>query len=169
MSISRAINFNHFKAMKSRGWDKTYWFFDIHSTILKPNYKEGDIPKEFYPLAKEVLQMISDRDDVCMMLYTCSHPHEIQEYLDFFNSNGINFKYVNENPEVANSQTSYGCYDNKPYMNVLFEDKAGFDPDKDWKKVRTVIEYNDLIKNNNLFKIIWNIKKVFLYLIINNN
>lgn len=169
MSISRAIEFNHFRAMKTRGWDKTYWFFDIHSTILKPNYKEGDIPKEFYPRAKEILQDISKRDDVTMALYTCSHPHEIEEYIDFFDSHGIHFEYVNENPEVSNSQTSYGCYDNKPYMNVLFEDKAGFNPDKDWRRVKVIIDYNDLMNNKNLFKIIWNIRKIFLYLIINKN
>lgn len=165
MSISRAIEFNHFRAMKTRGWDKTYWFFDIHSTILKPNYKEGDIPKEFYPRAKEILQDISNRDDVTMALYTCSHPHEIQEYLDFFDSHGIHFEYVNENPEVSNSQTSYGCYDNKPYMNVLFEDKAGFNPDKDWSKVKLIIDYNDLMNSRNIIKISFNLLKVIRYLL----
>lgn len=165
MSISRAIEFNHFRAMKTRGWDKTYWFFDIHSTILKPNYKEGDIPKEFYPRAKEILKDISNRDDVTMALYTCSHPHEIQEYLDFFDSHGIHFEYVNENPEVSNSQTSYGCYDNKPYMNVLFEDKAGFNPDKDWSKVKLIIDYNDLMNSRNIIKISFNLLKVIRYLL----
>jgi len=164
MSIVRAIQYNHFNAMRSRGWDKTYWFFDIHSTILKPNYKEGDIPKEFYPKSKEVLQHISKRDDVTMILYTCSHPHEVQEYIDFFDSHNIHFEYVNENPEVVNSQTSYGCYDKKPYMNVLFEDKAGFDPDKDWRRVESVIQYNDVMNTKNIIKIGFNLIKVIRYL-----
>ena len=164
MSIVRAIQHNHFNAMKNRGWDKTYWFFDIHSTILKPNYKEGDIPKEFYPKSKEILQYISKREDVTMILYTCSHPHEVQEYIDFFDSYDIHFEYVNENPEVVNSQTSYGCYDKKPYMNVLFEDKAGFNPDKDWVRVKSVIEYNDLINSKNIIKIGLNLIKVIRYL-----
>lgn len=145
MSIVRAIEVNHYKTMKEKGWDKTYWFFDLHSTILKPNYKGGDIPKEFYPHAKQVLQDISKRDDICMIMYTCSHPHEIVEYMEYFKGLGINFQYVNENPEVKNGETSYGCYDKKPYMNVLFEDKAGFDADNDWYEVLKTMRYQDLL------------------------
>lgn len=67
--------------------------------------------------------------------YTCSHSHEITEYLTFFKEHGINFKYVNENPEVPTDINGYGCYDKNPYMNVLFEDKSGFIPEKEWKDV----------------------------------
>jgi len=144
MSIIRAIEVNHFKMMKERGWDKTYWFFDLHSTVLKPNYKGGEIPKEFYPYAKEVLQKISKREDICMIMYTCSHPHEIVEYLEYFKSMDIHFEYVNENPEVKTGTTSYGCYDKKPYMNVLFEDKSGFDAENDWLGILECLKSNDL-------------------------
>jgi hypothetical protein len=68
---------------------------------LKPNYTYGNIPDEFYPLALETLQMISKMSDVVIFLYTCSHPHEIEQYLKLFSDNNIHFKYVNENPEVA--------------------------------------------------------------------
>jgi hypothetical protein len=37
---------------------------------------------------------------------------------------------VNKNPEVKS--TTYGYYEDKPYFNVLFEDKAGFDATEDW-------------------------------------
>lgn len=139
MSIIKSILINHFDLMRNRGWDKVYYAFDIHGTILKPNYTAGDIPKEFYPMAKETLQFISKRKDIVMFLYTCSHPHEIVEYLEFFKSHEINFQYVNENPEVITEPTGYGCYDKKPYMNVLFEDKAGFDPKSDWDKVLKIL------------------------------
>ena len=132
MGITHSILINHFEYKEKRGWDKTYWFFDIHGTILKPNYQFGNIPKEFYPHAKEAMQLISKLDDVCMVLYTCSHPHEIEQYLEFFKENNINFHYVNENPEVATDLNGYGCYDKKPYINVLFEDKAGFNPETEW-------------------------------------
>jgi hydroxymethylpyrimidine pyrophosphatase-like HAD family hydrolase len=132
MSITRAIEINHFKMKEDRGWDRTFWFFDIHGTILKPNYQYGNPPKEFYPMAKETLQLISKQSDIVMILYTCSHPHEIEEYLQFFKENDINFKYVNENPEVVTDVNGYGNYDKKPYMNVLLEDKSGFNPDNDW-------------------------------------
>lgn len=135
MGIKHSILVNHFDYKEKRGWDKTYWFFDIHGTILKPNYQAGNIPKEFYPHAKEAMQLISKLPDVCMVLYTCSHPHEIEQYLEFFKENNIHFQYVNENPEVVTDLNGYGCYDKKPYINVLFEDKAGFNPETEWLEV----------------------------------
>ncbi len=135
MGIIRSIEINHFEYKEKRGWDKTFWFFDIHGTILKPNYTFGNTPKDFYPYAKECLQFLSTISEVEMIIYTCSHPHEIQEYIKLFSDYGINFKYVNENPEVPTQVDGYGCYDKKPYMNVLFEDKAGFDPETEWKPV----------------------------------
>ncbi|MEM9328183.1 MAG: hypothetical protein AAGA85_21125 [Bacteroidota bacterium] len=117
----------------TRGWEKMYWAFDIHETILKPNWTAGVISHEFYPLAKEALLEIEQRQDIVKILYTCSHPHEIEQYLEYFASFGIHFDYVNENPEVLNG--GYGCYDKKPYFNVLFEDKAGFDATTDWLSV----------------------------------
>ena len=135
MSIVRSILINHYEHMVKRNWDKTYWAFDIHGTILKPNYEYGNIPKEFYPFAKETLQLVSKMEDVVMILYTCSHPHEIEQYIEYFEENDINFDYINENPEIPTNLEGYGNYDKKPYMNVLFEDKAGFDGDNDWYSV----------------------------------
>ncbi len=140
MSILHSIKINHFEYKEKRNWDKTYWFFDLHSTVLKPNYQHGSIPKEFYPYAKETMQFISKLDDVCMVMYTCSHPHEIKQYLEFFEENNINFRYVNENPEVKTDLNGYGCYDKKPYINVLFEDKAGFNPEVEWEEVLKFIK-----------------------------
>jgi len=116
-----------------RGWEKTYWAFDIHETILEPNWVEGVLPKTFYPGAKEALQLISKREEIVSILYTCSYPNEIQDYLAYFREQGIHFDYVNENPEVENN--GIGNFDRKPYFNVLFEDKAGFDAQNDWFKV----------------------------------
>lgn len=139
MSILRAIQINHFDAMEKKGWDKTYWFFDLHATIIKPNYEYGNIPKEFYPHAKEVLQMLSKLDDVCMAIYTCSHPHEVKQYLEYFEENDIKFAFVNRNPEVETQEGGYGYYEDKPYMNVLFEDKAGFDAETEWEGVKALL------------------------------
>jgi hypothetical protein len=122
---------------KGRGWDKTYWAFDLHGTILVPNYKKGDIPTEFYPNALEALKMISSIPEICMIMYTCSHPHEIEEYLEFFKKHNIIFHFVNENPEVPDA--AYGYYRDKFYFNVLFEDKAGFLPKRDWTLVKSKV------------------------------
>lgn len=135
--ITRAIE-RAFENAKRKEWDCTYWAFDIHETLIKPNWMAGQIPLEFYPLAKEALQLISKRDDIRRILYTCSHPHEVEEYLEYFEKHEIFFDYVNENPEVINEK--YGCYDSKPYFNVLFEDKAGFDPYQDWEAVIKMIK-----------------------------
>lgn len=135
MGILKSIQVNHFEYKEKRNWDKTYWFFDIHGTILKPNYEYGNTPKDFYPYAIETLQFLTKLPDVEMIIYTCSHPHEIQEYIKLFADSRITFKYINENPEVPTQVDGYGCYDKKPYMNVLFEDKAGFDPETEWKEV----------------------------------
>jgi len=140
MSILKSIEINHFKLKEERNWDKTYWFFDLHGTVLKPNYLYGNIPTEFYPYAKETLQLLSKLDDICLIIYTCSHPHEIVEYVKLFKENDINFQYINENPEVETQAEGYGCYDKKPYMNVLFEDKAGFDPETEWLEVLTLLK-----------------------------
>jgi hypothetical protein len=130
--ITRAIE-NCLANASIKGWTKIYWAFDIHGTILKPTYKGGVLSDEFYPYAKEVLQLLSKRTDVVRILYTCSYPSEIVHYLKYFESNGIHFDYVNENPDVCAG--AYGHYDRKFYFNVLFEDKAGFDPLTDWEEV----------------------------------
>lgn len=138
--ITRAIKIA-FETMKERNWSKVFYMVDLHSTVIRPNYEAGNIPTEFYPNAKEVLQMLTKRDDICLIMYTCSHPHEIEEYHKFFNKHDINFEYVNVNPEVKTQENGYGCYDTKPYMNVLIDDKAGFDGETDWELIRELIKY----------------------------
>ncbi len=135
--ISKAIK-KAFKLAELRGWDKTYWAIDIHETILEPNWSDIVLPSKFYPLAKEALQLMTSRKDICCILYTCSHPSEIEKYIALFAKHNIHFSYVNENPEVINKR--YGNYSKKPYFNVLFEDKAGFDALSDWEKVIEVLK-----------------------------
>lgn len=138
MSIIKGIE-RAFKTQKERGWDRIYYFFDIHETILYPDYNNTD-PLKFYPHAKKVLQYLSTRKDISINLYTCSYPKEIQRYLEFFDVNGINFDYANKNPDAKN--TKYGYYEDKPYYNVLFEDKAGFDAENDWLLIEKYFEIN---------------------------
>ncbi len=121
--IDSTFNFeNSFKIMKERGWNEFYLFIDIHSTILYPDY--GGLAKVYYPHAKEVLQKLSKDKRIKLALYTCSHPHEIEDYKTFFNNDDIYFEMVNKNPEVPNTRGGY--FQDKPYMNVLLDDKAGF-------------------------------------------
>lgn len=140
MGIVKSIKVNHFEYKAKRNWDKTYWFVDLHGTVLKPNYTAGKVPTEFYPYAKETLQLLTKMDDVSLVMFTCSHPNEIIEYVNFFSQHNITFNYINLNPEVKTDLNGYGCYDTKPYMNVLFEDKAGFDPETEWEEVLTFMK-----------------------------
>lgn len=132
--ITKAIQRAYDYAAK-KGWDRIYICIDIHDTMIKANYKHGQIPTEFYPHAIEVLQHLTERPDVKLILYTCSHPHEIEEYTVLFKSHGIVFDFINENPEVKTDLNGYGNYDKKPYFNVLLDDKAGFQP-HDWLGIK---------------------------------
>jgi hypothetical protein len=105
----------------------------LHGTVIKPNYEEGNVELDYYPYAKETLQLLSEQSNVDLNIYTCSHEHEIVEYQELFKKDGIEFKYVNENPDVPTN--GYGNYDIKPYMNILFEDKAGFFGETDWEPI----------------------------------
>ena len=122
-----------FVTKRKYNWEKTYWAFDVHETMLKPNWDANQIPTEYYPHACEALQLLSKREDIVMFLYTCSHVRDTDQYLELFESDGIKFNYVNENPEIENSDLGY--YDKKPYFNVLLDDKAGFDPAIEWVEI----------------------------------
>jgi hypothetical protein len=134
--ITRAIE-NCLRHAEEKKWDKTYWAFDIHGTILKPNYKRDEISREFYPGAVEAMQLITKRKDIIRILYTCSYPHEIEQYLKYFKEHDIHFDYINENPEITDG--GYGYYKDKFYFNVLMDDKAGFDGETDWLEIKKLI------------------------------
>lgn len=131
-----------FEIKEARNWDKIYCAVDIHGTIVKPNYSKETLPTEFYKYAKEVLQDLSKRNDVVLILYTCSFPEEIEKYLEFFKEHEINFEYVNSNPEVENN--TYGYFNDKFYFNILLEDKAGFDGETDWNLIQKFMDLHDI-------------------------
>ena len=79
MSILKSFN-NAYKSAQKKKWDKIYVAVDIHDTIVYGNYNTDELPTEYIANAKEVLQYISQREDIVLMLYTCSHPHEIEKY-----------------------------------------------------------------------------------------
>ncbi|MFW6310700.1 MAG: hypothetical protein ACOC1K_00530 [Nanoarchaeota archaeon] len=122
-------------------WFETYWAFDIHGTILKPTYDLNKEEEKFYPYALESLQVIERRSDIIKILYTCSYPHEIEKYQKLFKDNGIHFLHVNENPGISSNMGNFGFYEQKFYFNVLFEDKAGFDPETEWKEVYELMKH----------------------------
>jgi len=121
-----------FERSFEKEWYETYWAFDLHGTIIKSSYKKGDTGVKYYPFAKECLQLLTQRKDIIMILWTSSFPEEIEEYLKAFERDGIHFDDVNKNPEISSRNGNFGYYEDKFYFNVLFEDKAGFNPEKEW-------------------------------------
>lgn len=123
-----------FKHAEKKEWFETYWFFDLHGVISKPDYRKDVKEIIYYPYVKETLQHITkNRPDIIMILFTSSSLDELKIYTEILEKDGIHFKYINENPEVTDAKGAFGCYDKKPYYNVVFEDKAGFDPLTDWQ------------------------------------
>ena len=130
---------NYIKKMFEYSFTKeyydTYWCFDMHGTIIKPSYNLNDKSIKFYPYAQEALELISQRDDIITILYTCSYPNEIENYKRLFRNKNIHFDHVNENPDISSNNGNFGYYKDKFYFNVLFEDKAGFDPEEEWEEI----------------------------------
>jgi hypothetical protein len=138
MSIIKSIK-SAFRRANEKNWPTVYFAIDIHDTIVKGNYNADEIPTEFFPDAEKTLQTLTKRQDIKLILYTCSHPNEIEQYQEFFKSKGIIFDYVNCNPEVTTEIGGYGNYDNKFYFNVLLDDKAGFDALNDWPIIESLV------------------------------
>lgn len=126
-----------FQLMKERGWDKIYFAIDFHDTIIESDYE--DTKKIiFAPFAEQVLKRMSNSSRIGLIAYTCSYPDEIERYLKFFRGFDIKFDFINENTEVQNNRL--GCFDNKPYFNVLLENKAGFDMNSDWYIIDALLD-----------------------------
>lgn len=149
---------NTFARKAEKNWDTLYWAVDIHDTMIKANYKAGDIPTEFFPKAKEALQKIGSRSDCRLILFTCSHPHEIDKYLKYFEDHGIKFMHVNKNPEAEN--TAFGCFEHKFYTNFILDDKAGFDPKEDWAMILNALEYVEYMESTTVEERAANEKRV---------
>lgn len=131
MSIIKAIETAYAK-MNSRGWDRLYFAIDIHDTFLKSNYETGQY--EFINQdSLDALRMLSDRDDTFIILWSSMYEHDVRRLETWLANQGVFFEFFNRNPEEVS--TDYACFDKKFYFSVLIDDKAGFDPDTDWKKI----------------------------------
>lgn len=122
-----------FEHANKKEWFETYHAIDIHGTVSKPDYRKDSKKIIYYPFAKKTLQLMSEREDIKLIMFTSSYPDEIEKYNKFFKNDNINFNYINENPEISIDNGAFGYYEDKFYFNLLLEDKAGFDPNSDWE------------------------------------
>jgi len=132
-----------FKHAREHQWYETYWAIDVHGTILIPTFRKNSFDSDFYPFAKEALQIITKRRDIILILSTSSYPEEIEHYMKVFKENDIHFKYVNENPEIDSEKGNFGYYKDKYYFNVLIDDKAGFVPEIEWHLIYKLMQKYD--------------------------
>ena len=131
MDITKAFEVA-FTRKKEKNWEKIYVVVDIHDTILHACYENEEI-YHYYPYAREALQLMTCRDDICMILWSGCYDEQMAQYRSRFAQEGIRFDYANENPEVGN--TSFQNFEVKLYFNVGIDDKFGFEAETDWVKV----------------------------------
>jgi len=117
---------------EKNNWDKIYVLVDVHDTIMQGTHKEDDYL--WYPQALEVLKEMSDMDDICLILWTGSHKETIDTIITKLKVQGICFDYINENPEVGD--TNFYCSSVKLYFNVGIDDRFGFDVERDWNAIK---------------------------------
>ena len=135
MNIVKAFD-NAYERAKYKNWDYIYVLVDVHGTIFKPSYLNEE-KYEFYPYAKEVLELLSLYTDTKLILWTSSTYTAIFDYLKVFKNNNIKFDYWNKNPEVKRQNTDPETLDlsSKYYFNIGIDDKFGFEPETDWKLI----------------------------------
>lgn len=118
---------------EKKQWNKVYFNIDLHGTVSKPDYRRDTKCIDYYPYAKETLQLLTQREDISLILWSSSYPDELEIYEKQFKQDNIKFDFVGENPDVSTEKGSFGYYKNKHYFNALFEDKAGLNAERDWK------------------------------------
>lgn len=127
-----------FADKKKRGWTQTYWAIDLHDTIIPGTYTKDNQGRAFYPYAAEVLQWLSKRPDVVLILWTSSHRQPVKEILVWLANQGVRFNFVNENPLCKNTEL---CdFSSKFYLSVILDDKAGFEGETDWLLIKKELQ-----------------------------
>lgn len=100
---------------------------DWHDTLV-PAFSSDEYA--LYPFAEEALKILSDRDDIKLILSSHTEDSLSEAFIHGLREKfGINFNSYNENKDKP---TEIECVNQKFYYNVLIDDKAGFDPKSDW-------------------------------------
>ena len=137
--MNRIINVfdKAYRVSKERNFNRIFVGVDIHETILKPTWSRT-LSTEYYENAKEALQLLSEREEICLILWSCSLVEDNQAYYEFFKKDGINFDYINSNPECPS--THFANFDLKLYFSIGLDDKFGFIPEEDWLAIKEYYE-----------------------------
>lgn len=139
MSIIKAVK-RAYSLLQERNWDTIYWAIDLHGTCIKSNYVSGEY-EWINEDALKCLQLISNLKETKIIIWSSLYRSEKFKIWVWLSEQGIEILNFNSNDSIKNTET--GCFDTKFYFSILLDDKAGFDPDTDWK---LIYEY---LKNKN--------------------
>lgn len=143
MSIEKAF-WNAWDRMRAKNWEHLYILVDVHGVLMEPDYTK---PSSYiYPQCVNVLRQLSEDPRYKLILWTCSRKRDIEKYRHMFEALEIKFDWVNENPEVQHVD-ALGDYTAKLYANLILDDKAGFDPEEDWRILERI--YNNALEMEN--------------------
>jgi len=130
-----------FKLKRENKWPEVYFCIDLHGTIIPSGKSSNDKTDAltFYPDAKEVLQHLSNRDDIFLILWTATPIDRLITVFKWLIDNGISFDFLNGNTHAKS--TSRSDFEKKFYFSVLLDDRAGFEPETDWTLIK-----NELVR-----------------------
>lgn len=131
MSIIKAIN-RAYQLKEERNWTDIYWAIDLHGVCLKSNYTINSYEFINEDVVKTLL-LIQSLPESKIIIWSSSYSEEKSDIYEFFLKHGIEINGFNHNVFVQNTTT--GCFDEKFYFNILLDDKAGFNPETDWKEI----------------------------------
>lgn len=131
-----------FKKKRERKYPILYVAVDLHETIITPTYKKNNDGATLYPGAVEVLSNWTKRPDVKLILWTSSHSEPARQQARKLAEHGILFDAFNINPNEPS--TDLCDFSKKFYFDILLDDKANFDAETDWLKIKeTLIELGE--------------------------
>lgn len=133
--ITRALT-KALETRDSRGWDHIYVLVDLHSTVVKSNWSDTELPDQYYDYALDTLYLMTLNEGIKLILWTSSWERDYIKYKQSMAGQGVIFDYVNENPEEVSNSDGYACFEKKMYFNLILDDKAGFEPEEDWEPLR---------------------------------
>ena len=130
MSIIKSIE-RAYSLLQERNWDTIYWAIDLHGTCIKSNYVSGEY-EWINEDALKCLQLIRSLKETRIILWSSVYSKEQLNIRKFFYENDVEVDFFNNSLE---KNTETGCFNTKFYFSILLDDKAGFDPDTDWKLI----------------------------------
>lgn len=136
MSIFRAIESAYDKTAE-RNWDRVYWALDLHGTCIKSTYQKHTYEWLNEPYTKRALQRLVALPETHLILWSSVYEDEKAHIIKFFEDNGIRVSGFNTNPMEPSNRVSF--FDEKFYMSIIVDDKAGFHP-TEWLGIPDFVE-----------------------------